>query len=124
MIDSDLIRLLLETGYLAGGYGFFAESETIFEGLRAVRAESELPLVGLAVTYMNAHRHQDAIDLLRDRALPGHPGNLTVKAFLGMALKLAGFNGESERLLCEVAGNGGDGPPAAMARELLAEIRS
>lgn len=121
-IETKLIQLLMEAGYLAGGYGFFGESERIFEGIRAVRPESELPLIGLAVSKINEGKHAEASRILWDQALKLNPDSDLAKSFLGLSLKVGGLNSESRALLREVVEANRDEVAVNMARNLLEEI--
>jgi hypothetical protein len=118
-IDTKLIRLLMEVGYLAGGHGFFKESETIFEGLKAVRSESEYPIIGLAITKMNAKKNDEAVEILREQALKLNPDSDMAKCFLGLSLKLSGMNHESRKVLEDVVENGNSEEAVNMARSFL-----
>ena len=120
-IDAQLTKLLMEVGYLAGGYGFVSESEKIFNGIAAVRPESEYPYIGLAVTCLNANMNEAAVEILRTRALKANPDSDLAKSFLGLALKLAGMNAESQKVLQEVVDNGGAEEAVNMAKSLLEE---
>lgn len=120
-IGTPLVRLMVEIGYLAGGNGFTDEAEAVFDGLRAVRPESEVPVIGLAVTRMNAGRPLDAVALLEGEALRLNPGSDLARGFLGLALRLAGHASRSHSVLEEVAATATDESAGRMARALLAE---
>lgn len=123
-IETTLIQLLMEAGYLAGGYGFFEESEKIFDGITAVRPESELPLIGMAVTKMNAGKYEEAARILWDKALKLNPESDLAKSFLGLTLKLSGLIAESQAILKEVLEANKDETAVNMARNLLEELSS
>lgn len=123
-IETSTVQLLMEAGYLAGGYGFYKESEEIFEGIQAVRPDNELPLIGLAVTKMNAGNNEEAARILWEKALKINPESDLAKSFLGLALKLAGLKAESESVLKEVVDEGGNDPAVKLAQALLKEIGS
>lgn len=117
--DPELPKLLLEIGYMAAGTGLFAQADTIFHGLAAHRPDSELPWVGVAVARMNAGQPDEATRILREEALKRVPGSDVAKSFLGLSLKLAGYNAESVRVLEEVVATGQETSAVAMARSLL-----
>ena len=120
-IGTPLVRLMMEIGYLATGNGFSAEADLIFEGLRAVRPKSEIPIIGLAVTRMNAGRHLEAVSLLEEQALRLCPGSELAQGFLGLALRLAGHTGRSQSVLEDLAAKATNPCAGAMARALLAD---
>ena len=121
-IETNTVQLLMETGYLAGGYGFYKESEDIFEGIQSIRPDSELPIIGLAVTKMNAGKNEEAARILWERALKINPESDLAKSFLGLALKLAGLQTESEAVLKEVTDDGKNEAAIKLAQALLKEI--
>jgi hypothetical protein len=120
-IGTPLVRLMMEIGYLASGNGFSAEAEAIFEGLRAVRPRSEVPIIGLAVNRMNAGRPLEAVSLLQEQALRLCPGSELGLGFLGLALRLAGHTGRSQSVLKDLAAKATNPHAGAMARALLAD---
>lgn len=98
------------------------ESEEIFNAIHAIRPESELPLIGLAVTKMNKNQAGEAARVLWDKALKINPESDLAKSFLGLALKLSGMNNESRTVLEEVLQSGQDPQATDIAKSLLAEI--
>jgi Flp pilus assembly protein TadD len=122
-IEKELLQILMESGYLAGGYGFFAEAEVIFKGIMAARPESEYPLIGLAVSKMNAGKNDEAVKILHKQALKLNPESDLARSFIGLALKLGGLNDESLTVLGEVVAAGRDETAVKMARSLMEEIK-
>ncbi len=122
-METKTVKVLMEAGYMAAGAGMAKEAATIFAGVQAIRPESEYPVIGLAVTLMSAGEHQDAVDLLTQKALMLNPDSCLTKSFLGLALRLAGRSNEARAQLEEVLSNCGDEPAAtSMAQALLQEI--
>lgn len=119
MYSTELVRTLMEVGYLAIGFGRFADAETIFAGVQAARPESELPAIGRAVVRLNTGRPQDAVKLLSDEALRRNPDSDLAKSFLGLALKQNGENSRSQQLLQEVADRNANAEAVALAKSLL-----
>lgn len=120
-IEQTRIQMLMEIGFLAAGRGEINAAETIFNGIKALRPESESPLIGLAVARMNAGNNQEAIAILRDRALALNPLSDMANSFLGLALKLEGLNSQADSILEGVVAGNGDPGAVSMARALLAE---
>ena len=117
VLVADDARLLAEVGFLASGRGDAARAEIIFSALRRLRPGHVYPLIGLAVTWMNAGRAPEAVTLLETAFVAEPAERALLDAWRGFALQLAGRNGESLRLLESVARGEGDGP--TLARGLL-----
>lgn len=118
-IDSELVRLLMRVGYLAAWRGLHKEAVAIFDGVGAVRPESDGPIIGGAVVAMLAGQPQVAIDVL-EGALRSFPDSALARAHLGCALRLKNREEEGLQLLREVASQQQDPDAAAMANNLLA----
>jgi len=121
-IDAKKLRLLMQVGFLAGEYGFSGDAETIFEGVRAVRPESESPLIGLAFAKMSSDQMEESIRILEEEALKLNPESDLARGFLGMALKFSGRTEECSRLMKEVVDRNRDEAAVKMARTILDEI--
>ncbi|CAM2065480.1 Tetratricopeptide repeat protein [Sulfidibacter corallicola] len=120
-VSTETVQTLMEIGYLAGGYGFFKESITIFEGLSAIRPDSEFPHIGFAMTKLNMKQPEEAVAILRDQALAKNPGNSLTKSFLGLALRQAGHAHECENVLNDVIERNDNETAVALAKSLLAD---
>ncbi len=118
-IDSELVRLLMRIGYAAAWHGLYKEAVAIFDGVGAVRPESEVPVIGAAVVAMLSGHEDVAIKTLRESALELNPGSAQARAHLGVALRLRGEEDEGMALLREVAAQEDDPDAAAMARNVL-----
>ena len=46
-VQSEMVQLLMDIGYVATGRGFQSQANDIFNGIIAARPNSELPLIGL-----------------------------------------------------------------------------
>lgn len=101
-VSTQAVQTLMEVGVMAAGCGFYHQAFQIFEGLEAVRPDSEAPLVGVALIHMNSGEHEEAIKLLREGALVRNPNSINVKMVLGLALRLAGRNAECDNLIKEL----------------------
>ena len=120
-VETSLIKLLMELGYVATGQGLHTEAEVIFTGVRAARPKSEYPLIGLAITKMNAGEYEEAIRLLEE-ARELNPSNWLSASFLGLAFKLKGEQAKSRAILEEVLQNAQQKEAINMAQALLAEM--
>ena len=121
-IDAGSLQLLMEVGFLAGGYGYLGEAEIIFDGLKAVRPQNESPLIGLAFAKMNNNQMDEAIRILEEEALKVNPQSDLARSFLGLALKLSGRVEQCLPILREVVERNSDEAAVKVARGLLEEI--
>lgn len=117
VLDSAEVRLLTEIGFLASAVGDVRRAQTVFLALQRLRPGRAFPLVGLAVTKMNAGCPNDAVLVLEQAQASCDAEQNVMDAWRGLALQLAGREGESKRLLMKVALSDGDG--AALAKSLL-----
>lgn len=117
-IDSSLLQLLMEIGYLAAGRGLTGAAERIFTGVQAVRPESSYPAISMAIARINAGDFTTAAQYLLEEVAAGRPDNDLSKAFLGMALHLNGMNHESSQILAEVIDNNQDPVAVELAKGL------
>jgi thioredoxin-like negative regulator of GroEL len=88
--------LLTEVGFLAAARGDVRRAEVIFGALERLRPHGAFVYVGLAATYLNAARAEDAVRVL-DRGLPlmAADDRGEVQAMRSLALQLAGRASES-----------------------------
>lgn len=119
-IDSELVRLLMRSGYAAAWNGLHKEALAIFEGVGAVRPESEVPVIGAAVVALLSGHSDMAVKTLREGALVLNPDSALARAHLGIALRMQGEEEEGRTLLQETAEQTADPDAAAMARNVLA----
>lgn len=119
--DIRLLQLLMEIGYIASGNGMANEAQHIFTNLAELRPESEMPLIGLAVHYMNRNQPKKAVETLWEGALQRNSESELAKSFLALALKKSGLEHESRILLEEVIQNNKDEQACALATALMNE---
>ena len=103
---------------MAAGTGRVADAQTIFAGVQAARPESELPLVGLAISEMNRGRHLEATKLLQAAVQKNDESDLAM-SFLGLALRFAGLNQASRDVSEQVVDANGNAEAVALARSIL-----
>jgi len=96
-IDSELVRLVMRIGYAAAWNGMFDEALKIFTGVNAVRRESEVPLVGIAVVGFISG-NLDLAQKALDEALKISPKNDLVQAHHACLLRLLGKEEEGQAL--------------------------
>jgi hypothetical protein len=117
--SGELVRLLMRTGYWSVWHGLYAEAAALFNGAKAARPESEMPVLGMAVLAMVMQQPDSAVQLLRENALALAPRSELVQAHLGCALRLAGEESEGQDLLQRVVAGSRDEDARRMAVNLL-----
>lgn len=85
-IDDDLVRLLAELAFIAGGHGLIQQTEAIVDALTVLRPASERPYLILALARMNLGDAGGAERILREQALKACPTSSMALAYLGLAL--------------------------------------
>lgn len=116
---AEIVRLLLRLGYWSVWHGLYQEAATLFNGARAARPRSEVPVLGMAVLALVMQQADAAVRLLRETAVPLAPDSELVRAHLGCALRLAGQETEGNALLATLASTGLDPDARHMATNLL-----
>ena len=117
-IDDDLIKLLAELGFMAGGHGMIAQTNAIVGALEALRPDSERPYLIQALAQMNVRDAAGAERVLRERALGVNADSAIAKAYLGLALHMQGRISERDQALNEVLASE-DEDAVALALDLL-----
>jgi hypothetical protein len=116
---AELVRLLMRIGYWSVWHGLYADAAALFNGVRAARPQSELPVLGMAVLALVLQKPESAVQLLRESAVPLNPGSELVQAHLGCALRLAGREAEGLEILVRLSAHGADADARLMAANLL-----
>lgn len=102
-LDSDDIRLLTQTGFIAAGQADVQRAERIFGALALVRPQHDFPHVGMAAALLNANRPAEAAARLGSVQLPPGDAADMVQAFHGLALQMDRRPAEATRVLRAVA---------------------
>jgi hypothetical protein len=118
-VDSQSIRTLMEVGIAAAGAGLYRQALQIFEGVEAMRPDSEGPAIGVALIHLNSNSHDEAAKILRENALVKNPASLEAKMFLGLALKMGGRAAECDSIIKELNASG-DAKAQSFAKHLAA----
>jgi hypothetical protein len=117
--SGELVRLLMRLGYWSTWNGLYAEAATLFQGARAARPQSEIPVLGMAVLAMVMHKPEAAVQLLRESAVPLNPASELVEAHVGCALRLAGSEDEGMEILSRLSATAKDESARSMAASLV-----
>ena len=118
-VEIELLRALMQIGFLAGDIGQFSEAETIFKCLSKYNPNSPYPYIGMANIAMNKGKFERAIAILSTAPFQDNKEDELRSSFLGKALKLAGYNEEAQRILKDIKINGTYDIAINMACELL-----
>jgi Tfp pilus assembly protein PilF len=95
------LALIMETGLIYRYSGKFAQAREVFEGVRALRPQNELPHIALGTVDFEEGRYEEAIQRYR-KAITMNPRSAYAHAQLGEAQVFQG-NKESARVSLEKA---------------------
>lgn len=115
------LALMMEAGYIFLGMQRFKEARTVFEGVSALKPESEIPVVALGGVSFCQGKLAEAVRLYK-KALKMIPDSIYGKAYLGEALYFLGEKPQAAKLLKEVDAMEAKGPVGDFARALLDAI--
>lgn len=118
-IDSDLLKLLMEVGFIATNNGRPGDAETIFGGLSQVRPNSGYPRIGLGCAAMARGDIPKAVDILRSAPYQDKEEHELCQGFLGMALKLGGYEDECRSVLNQLISEGNNQVAVRLAENLM-----
>jgi hypothetical protein len=119
-VSTEIVRCLMDIGYVATGRGLQSQATNIFNGIVAARPSSELPLIGLAVCKLNFGYVVDAAKILAEQALRLNPDSGLAKCFLAVAIRALGKEKEACDLMHQVCNDTTAEPAAkAMAESFL-----
>jgi len=121
--ESRLASLLMELGLMASSYGWRDDAEHILAGLLAMRPHAEEPFVALALMHMMDAKYDEAVAVLREKAIPLHPQSDILHAFLALALRLDGKVSESDQIAEHVISKGKNANAIRLSETMLREIR-
>jgi len=116
------LALMMEAGYIYLGMQRFKEAKEVFEGLIALKSDSEVPLVALAGVSFCQGKLVEAIRVYR-KALKLNPESIYARAYLGEALFFAKEKTEALKLLKEIDKEDPKGAVGDFSRALLEAIQ-
>lgn len=118
-IDSDLLKLLMEVGFMATNKGSLNEATVIFNGLTCARPQSAYPRIGLGCVAMGYGKYNQAVEILREAPAQAPGERDLCQGFLGMALKLGGSHDECRSVLTQLKDDSQNEVAVRMAEKLL-----
>lgn len=118
-INAELLRLLMEMGFMATNKGHLGEAAAIFEGVNQARPNSAFPHIGLGCVAIGRGEFTKAVEVLRNAPANAPAERELCNGFMGLALKLGGSAEESRSVLSQVANEGENEVAVRMAGMLL-----
>ncbi|MEZ5307615.1 MAG: hypothetical protein R2684_10770 [Pyrinomonadaceae bacterium] len=100
-IPSNDTKLLLEAGFLLREMSRFKEAAAVFDGCIGLLPNSEVPMVGLATTYLQASKHERALEISL-MAVESFPESSYARLHYGEALLFCGKPKEARDQLLRV----------------------
>lgn len=120
-MPTEIIRLLIDIGYVSTGSGRKRDAENIFESVIAARPKQELPFVAYSFMRMVFGEYVEASHLLIERALKINPKSEMAQVFYGLLLYQVGRRGESDMILLGIMDNGEDKDAYRLAESIIKE---
>ncbi|MDR2603161.1 MAG: hypothetical protein LBC11_01180 [Puniceicoccales bacterium] len=114
-VSTEMVKCLMEVGYVAIGRGLQSQATNIFQGIIAARPSSELPLIGLAICKLNFGYIVDAAKILAEQALRLNPDSGLAKCFLAISIRALGREREACDLMRHVCDDTNNNDPVAKA---------
>ncbi len=120
-IESDVIQLLSQIGYLACLKGDVANGQMIMDSVEMNSDSHPSAMIGVAISRIYAGQYTEAVSTLKNKVLSVEPDNMTAKTFLGIALSESGESEEALGIFKEVVANG-NADNSAIASFYLGEM--
>lgn len=120
-VGSQVVQAMTRMAFHGLENGQFMEAHTIARSLLVIRPDHATPHLILAISCIFRNEPVMAIKIITDKALPLEPNNDLVKAFLGLALKDAGYAAQAGELLTSLCLSK-DSEAAATAKEFLSHV--
>ena len=118
-IDSDLLKVLMEMGFLAIKAGKLGEAETIFQGVAQARPTSGHPQIGLGCVAMGRGDFDKAVEILEGAPAKEREERDLCMGFLAMALKLDGRSEECREVVARLQAEGKNEVAVRMAGRMM-----
>ncbi|MDR1590923.1 MAG: hypothetical protein LBR92_02925 [Puniceicoccales bacterium] len=118
-VPTEMIRLLLDIGYVSTGSGRRQDAENIFESVIAARPKQELAFIAYSFMRMVFGEYVEASHLLIEKALKINPKSEMAQAFYGLLLYQVGRKGESSVILTNIVDSGEDKDAYQLAESII-----
>lgn len=120
-VGRQVVQAMTKMAFLALENGQFMGAHTIARSLLVIRPNHATPHLILAMSCIFRNEPVMAIKIITDKALPLEPNNDLVKAFLGLALRDAGYAAQASELLTSLC-RSKDSEAAETAKEFLCQV--
>jgi thioredoxin-like negative regulator of GroEL len=117
--QDEIVRLVSEIGYAAVHHGLGERALPIFDALAVLRPQSAAAAIGRALVALSSGKADEAARILEQEALAAEPDSRAARSMLGLALRFAGRNHDSRRVLEQLLAEDGGDSSSRLARELL-----
>ena len=117
--QDEILKLVSEIGYAATHHGLGSRALPIFEGLAVLRPQSAAGPIGKALVALASAKPDEAARILEQEALAAEPDSRPAKSMLGLALRFAGRNHDSRRVLERLVAEDEGDSSSRLARDLL-----
>lgn len=117
-VDAEVLRVMLETGYILREAARFDEAEAVFRGAIELMPDSEVPRVALGTVYLQRGDFAEAETICR-QAFADFPQSDYARVHLGEALLFGQKRDEATTELSEIIRKDPDSPHARTAQALL-----
>jgi len=117
-VSGEMLRVMLETGYILREAARFDEAEAVFRGVMEFLPDSDVPPVGLGTVYLQKGDFQTAAELCA-QTLETHPESLYARVHYAEALLFGRRREQAESELRAIIGEHPDSPHSRTARALL-----
>ena len=117
--DDDILRVMLEAGFVLREAGKFADAETVFRAIIELLPESDVPQVALGTVFLQSGRFELA-QTTCEEALKIKPDSVYARLHRAEALLFQRQREQAEHELTEIIENETDSPHHRTALSLLA----
>lgn len=119
-LNKEMIKLLYEIGVTGIWLNEIADARVIFDGLKALRPQNELPVLGLALIAFAEGNLDKSIEMIVKEALVINPRNDIVKAYLALAIQAkGGLEGEYTEICENIISHNEDKTAVTLAKSIL-----
>lgn len=121
-IERNLLKCLMEVGYMAANTKRLKAADIIFNGLVAARPQSPYPQFGLGYVAICRGKFHQAMDIFKAAPVKTPRDYDMCQGYIGMTLKLAGQTDEAHTVLTQLQTEGQNEEAVRIARKLLADM--
>lgn len=121
-VPAELLRTLMNVGFIAANRGMIAHARQIFDGICAVRPDSEEARMGKAVSLMLTGKLLEPAEILAD-VYKNNPKNELARAFFALVMYLSKAHEAAARVAQNIIESNADAEAVVIAQSILDEMR-